>query len=160
MRSRALAIGLVSLALLACRMSDSSTPYSSSTPATSRPESTAEAKASVTPDTPLNNPSQRLARAADVRRYLRENDIPANVIAVDRTLKIYYERASADYMEAIFETFCRQQNVDGLLASGFETISINADDSFGKGQTKSFPLIDCKKVKSIELPTPRKGKKS
>src|SRR6266508_2801356 len=113
-----------------------------------------------TPDTPLNNPAQRLARAADVRHYLRENDIPANVIAVDRTLKIYYQRTSADYMDAIFETFCRQQNIDGLLVSGFETISINADDSFGKGQTKSFPLVDCKKVKPIEWHTPGKSKRS
>ncbi len=159
MRKSELGIFMVLFMLLACKTSDTRQHRPSPTASVSTGESLPPAGQTAAPDNPLTNPAQRLARAADVRHYLQDNEIPANVVAADRVLKVYYHRASAD-MDAIFETFCRQQNVDGLLLSGFETISINAEDSFGKGQTKSFPLTDCKKVKPIEWATPGKRIKS
>lgn len=83
---------------------------------------------------------QRLAVAADIRRYLREQDIPAYVVASGTRLSISYRAALIDYVP---ETFFQQQGQEGirrLASAGFETLVIEANDANGRTQKRGFPI--------------------
>ena len=96
-------------------------------------------------DTPTRNEAQRLARASEVRHYLRDNNIPATVVASGLNLSVQYEAASGDYLQEIFRTFCRQQNITSLRTAGFQTIEIRARDSYGDMQSRTFVISECGK---------------
>jgi len=118
------------------------TPQGSNSSLTHEQASPVEVKSR---DTATSNETQRLARAAEVRSYMREQEIPATVVASGTELSIQYEAASGDFLPEIFQTFCRQQNTAGLRTAGFETIEIRARDSAGTMQSRTFLLSDCKK---------------
>ncbi|MDQ3668564.1 MAG: hypothetical protein M3410_18730 [Acidobacteriota bacterium] len=139
MSRSSVAFTLILLAILACK--------NMSEPRVFVPTPSPSPTATPIPDTPERNPAQRLARAAEVRNYLKDQGIPARVVASDLTLKVYYESAHADYMAGIFQTFCQYRDgklADGLVISGFETVQIEAHDSYGKSHQKTFPLANCK----------------
>jgi len=51
-------------------------------------------------------------------------------------------------MNEIFQTFCFYQEgriADRMLVSGFESLQVEAYDSYGKSHQKTFPIADCKK---------------
>jgi hypothetical protein len=98
---------------------------------------------SVTPPPqPIGNNEQRLAVAAEIRDYLRDQDIPAYVVASGTKLTISYQVGLIEYAP---DTFFRQQGRSGMermATAGFETLVIEAKDSGGHNQIKEFSLIE------------------
>lgn len=91
---------------------------------------------------PIGSVDERLQVAADVRHYLRDQDIPALVVASGSTLNVTYTYARMEYEPD--ETFMRQQGKQGLKQmanAGFETLVIEARDSSGYFKQKEFSLI-------------------
>lgn len=92
------------------------------------------------PPAGLGSDEQRLAAAAEIRHHLRDQNIPAYVVASGTRLTISYRSALIDYAP---ETFFRQQGQEGmerLANAGFETLVIEAKDSNGRTQSRRFPV--------------------
>jgi hypothetical protein len=114
----------------------SSTPTSTPTPTV---------KTSPTPE-PIGSLDARLQVAADVRHYLRDQDIPASVVASGTTLNVTYNYALMDYDPDT--TFFKQQGKQGLKKmanAGFETLEIEANDKSGQTKKRTFSLIEYRK---------------
>jgi hypothetical protein len=105
---------------------------------------------SANTETETRNSEQRLARAADVRIFYKDQDMNVKVVADGTTLRVHFANAHANYMEQIRQTFCQQHEtrIGPLLEAGFETLQLEAYDSFGKVQVMAFPLSDCKSESS------------
>jgi hypothetical protein len=110
---------------------------------TPTPPSSPSPQASFTPTPqPIGNIEQRLAVASEIRHRLREQDIPAYVVASGTNLTITYQVGLIEYAPS---TFLRQQGRSGMermANAGFETLVIEAKDSSGRKQTKEFSLIE------------------
>lgn len=114
----------------------SSTPFNTATPTI---------KTSPTPE-PLGSSDERLQIAADVRHYLRDQDIPASVVASGTKLNVTYNYALMDYDPD--KTFFKQQGKQGLKKmanAGFETLEIEAFDKSGQLKKRTFSLIEYRK---------------
>jgi predicted nucleic acid-binding Zn ribbon protein len=129
-------------AMIEQRENKQQTSVISATP-TATPVSTAQP--SPTPK-PVGSNAERLQVAADVRHYLRDQDIPALVVASGSTLNVTYTYARMEYEPD--ETFMRQQGKQGfqrMANAGFETLVIEARDSSGYFKQKEFSLIKYRK---------------
>ena len=83
---------------------------------------------------------ERLAVAAEIRHHLRDESIPAYVIASGTKLTVSYRAARIEYAP---DTFFQQQGdagIERLAAAGLDTLIIEAKDSDGRTQQKEFPL--------------------
>jgi hypothetical protein len=115
----------------------------------SPPVQTTPAAAPVTPSpqaspTPtqeeVGSDKERLAVAAEIRHYLRDQDIPAYVVASGSELRVYYRVAQIEYAP---DTFFKQQGKAGMeriANAGFETVVIEAQDPNGGTQKKEFSV--------------------
>lgn len=102
-------------------------------------------KTSPTPK-PIGSSDERLQVAADVRNYLRDQDIPATVVASGTTLNVTYNYAIMDNNPD--NAFFKQQGKQGLRKmanAGFETLKIGAYDSARQMQTRTFSLSEYRK---------------
>jgi hypothetical protein len=89
---------------------------------------------------PIGDPEDRLAVAAELRRYLREQNIAASVVVNGTKLMVSYKSAA---IEEAPDTFIRQQGNAGMgriANAGFETLIISGQDSSGETQTKEIPV--------------------
>ena len=95
---------------------------------------------------PIGSSDERLQVAADVRHYLRDQDIPASVVASGTTLNVTYNYALMDYDPD--KMFMKQQGKQGLKKmanAGFETLVIEANDKSGQSKKRTFSLIEYRK---------------
>lgn len=108
----------------------------------------AHATASEPPAAPAASPvpegsdAQRQQVGADIRAYLRDQDIPAFVVPTERTLRVRYRNAQIEYAP---DTFLRQQGAQGLKRihdAGFTTLVIEANDATGSTQQREFSVAD------------------
>lgn len=126
---------------------DTSFVNASSTPLSSQPSlvATTPTTASSTPK-PLGSDQERLQVAADVRHYLREQDIPATVVAYGTELIVTYKYAKAEHFPYL--AFMKQQGKDGLRKiadAGFESVRIEAYDQRRQLQKNEISLIEYRK---------------
>jgi hypothetical protein len=94
----------------------------------------------VSPSQPIGSTEERLAVAAQIRHYLRDQDIPALVVASGTKLTISYRVALIEYAP---DTFFRQQGEEGMKRianAGFKTLVIEANDTSGRTQRKEFSV--------------------
>ena len=80
--------------------------------------------------------------AGDIRRAMREQDIPAEVTANGSTLTVVYDVALIQYAPG---SFARQQGEAGLArlrGAGFETVEFRAKDNTGQERTDEFRVAD------------------
>lgn len=112
-----------------------------------KPTSTPTPIVKTSPTTePIGSSDERLQVAADVRHYLRDQDIPATVIASGTTLNVTYNYALMDYDPD--KMFMKQQGKQGLKKmanAGFETLEIEANDKSGQSKKRTFSLIEYRK---------------
>lgn len=139
--------GCVLFGLIALMVKPEEKQQTSATNTASTPTATPKPiiKTSPTPQ-PIGSLDERLQVAADVRRYLRDQDIPALVIASGTTLSVTYTYALMDYDPDI--SFMRQQGKQGLKKmanAGFETLEIEAYDKNNQLQSRKFSLIGYRK---------------
>lgn len=88
----------------------------------------------------IGSTEERLAVAAQIRHHLRDQDIPALVVASGTKLTIHYKVALIEYAP---DTFFRQQGEAGMKRianAGFKTLVIEANDTSGKSQRKEFSV--------------------
>lgn len=94
----------------------------------------------------LGSDSERLQVAADIRNYLKDQDIPALVVAYGTKLNVTYTYALAEYDP--HENFFKQQGKQGLRKianAGFETLEIEAYDKSNQIQKRTFSLLEYRK---------------
>lgn len=94
----------------------------------------------------LGSHSERLQVAADIRNYLKDQDIPALVVAYGTKLYVTYTYALAEYDP--HENFFKQQGKQGLRKianAGFETLEIEAYDKNNQIQKRTFSLLEYRK---------------
>ena len=91
---------------------------------------------------PIGSNELRLSVAADIRHYLKDQDIPAQVVASGTKLTVNYEVAQIEYAP---DTFFKQQGTAGMARianAGFETLVFVARGSNGRSQRKEFSVTN------------------
>ena len=106
---------------------------------------TSNKSVTTTPSPPapksIGSDEQRLQVAADVRNYLRNQDIPAAVVAYGNELSVTYKYAAAE--NSPYLAFVRQQGKEGLQKmanAGFDSVKIEAYDKGGQLRTTNISL--------------------
>jgi hypothetical protein len=103
------------------------------------PRATVEVQATATPET-IGSSEERLAVAAEIRHYLRDQEIPAYVVASGERLIVKYLNAQIEYAP---DTFTKQRGNTGMRAiarAGFTELVIEARDADGKTQERAISL--------------------
>jgi hypothetical protein len=81
-----------------------------------------------------------VAIAAQIRRYLRDQDIPGYVTANGTDLSIHYQVALIQRAPAAFIKQQGREGLDRLVSAGFETLTIEANDERGDRIQKTFVI--------------------
>lgn len=95
---------------------------------------------------------QQRAVASDIRRYFREQDIPADVAVNGNTLTVAYRAATIEYAPDTFVDQQGQAGLDRIADAGFETLEIQAKSLTGQQQSKSFRVADLRPRRGASKP--------
>ncbi len=105
--------------------------------------------------TPAGSNELRQQVAADIRRFLREQEIPAHVVPAGRALRIRYEIAQIEHTP---DTFLRQQGREGIQRihdAGFEEVIIEANNPNGQIAERRLSVTE---LIAAQQPTGREPK--